>query len=180
MKGNRMTEMPGWRALRPMMLMSVAALIAGCSGNSLSTPFSSGPSSFDITFISAAETWDLDKDSVVTCTEWQQYATTAFTEADGDGDGSLTEQEYPTLIRNDRLFEVANLKYYDKNSDGRVSRDELVLKKNRAFELLDKNNDCKIEHNEKVTVRYEAKPKSTDYSGEAAKTPGASGPGPGR
>ena len=173
MKGNRMTGMPGWRALRPMMLMSVAALIAGCSGNSLSTPFSSGPSSFDITFISAAETWDLDKDSVVTCTEWQQYATTAFTEADGDGDGSLTEQEYPTLIRSDRLFEIANLKYYDKNSDGRVSRDELVLKKNRAFELLDKNNDCKIEHNEKVTVHYSIKEKEKKSSMDPSSIPGS-------
>ncbi|MCH9765045.1 MAG: histidine kinase [Alphaproteobacteria bacterium] len=171
-----MLRLPGWQVLGTGLLALAVAASGGCSSN----PFSSGPSNFDVTFISAAETWDLDKDAVVTCTEWQQYAARAHAEADGNGDGSLTAEEYATMRRNDRLFEVAGLKYFDSNSDGRVSRDEMGRKKNRAFELLDKNNDCKIERNEKVQVRRQVKPKDTDHSGEAAKTPGASGPGPGR
>lgn len=152
-----------------------ASLLAGCGGASvpsLGNPFASGPNTFDVTFISAAETWDLDKDTVVTCTEWQQYATTAFAEADSDGDGSLTDAEFQNMARTDRLFDIANLKYYDRNSDGRVSREELTGKKNRAFELLDKNNDCKLERNEKVQVRYKHKKKDdSDASGESIKGP---------
>lgn len=152
----------------------IAPLLAGCSGGnplSLGNTFQSGPSKFDVTFISAAETWDVNKDNEVTCAEWQQYALSLHGEADGDGDGQLTEPEYLNMARSDRLFHVANLKYYDANSDGRVSRDELTQKKNRAFELLDKNGDCRLERNEKVQVRYKAKPKDTDAAGEAIKGP---------
>ena len=165
--------MPNWQNLSSIGCGLVAIVIGGCSGNPLgaANPFKSGPSQFDVTFISAAETWDLDKDSVVTCAEWQQYALSALTEADGDGDGSLTQAEYTNMARSDRLFDVATLKYYDGNSDGRVSREELTGRKNRAFELLDKNSDCKIERNEKVQVRYKTKQKDTDYSGEGAKDP---------
>ncbi len=173
--------MPKWRILIAAGCGFAIAVAGGCSGNPFGSgnPFNSGPSKFDVTFISAAETWDLDKDAVVTCAEWQQYALSAHTEADGDGDGSLTQPEYVNMARSDRLFDVATLKYYDRNSDGRVSREELTGHKNRAFELLDKNSDCKIERNEKVQVRYKAKKKDTDYSGEAAKNPTGGGPGPG-
>ncbi len=165
--------MPKWWVVSALGCGLAVALMGGCSGNPLGSgnPFKSGPNTFDVTFISAAETWDLDKDAVVTCAEWQQYALTAHTEADGDGDGNLTQPEYANMARNDRLFDIAKLNYYDRNSDGRVSREELTGHKNRAFELLDKNRDCKIERNEKVQVRYKAKPKDTDASGEAAKDP---------
>lgn len=165
--------MPFERMKLTALLTGCALAIGGCSSSpvKLGNPFSSGPSQFDVTFISASETWDLDKDSVVTCQEWQQYALTSHAEADADGDGNLTAAEYANMARTDRLFDVAKLNYYDGNSDGRVSRDELTRKKNRAFELLDKNNDCKIERNEKVQVRYKAKPKDTDASGESIKGP---------
>lgn len=155
-------------------LGALACLLSACSSSNPlggGNPFQSGPSAFDVTFISASETWDLDKDSVVTCAEWQQYALGLHQEADGDGDGQLTEQEYASMARNDRLFHVAKLGYFDANSDGRVSRDELSKKRNRAFEMLDKNNDCKLERDEKVQVRYKQKPKTEDASGESIKGP---------
>lgn len=167
--------MTKWRITTAAGAAVAVSFLAGCSsGNSLGVgnPFQSGPNTLDVTFMSAAETWDLDKDAVVTCAEWQQYALTSHGEADGDGDGQLTAAEFTNMARSDRLFDVAKLGYYDANSDGRVSRDELTRKKNRAFELLDKNNDCKLERNEKVYVRYKAKPKDdSDASGESIKGP---------
>lgn len=165
--------MPARLNLNLMRVVSLTALIAGCSSNPIGSanPFSSGPDTFDVTFISATETWDMDKDSVVTCAEWQQYALSIFKEADGNGDGQLTEAEYANMAKIDRLFHVAKFNYYDLNSNGQISADELVGKKNRAFELLDKNNDCKLERNEKVQVRYKQKPKDEDASGESIKGP---------
>ena len=133
-------------ALGLVGLVSFAA--AGCS---TASPFSSA-SDFDRTFIGAAQTWDLDKNSIVSCDEWKQYVTTALREADSNADGALSPDEYAVMAKSDRLFSVADAKYYDSNGDGRVSLDELTGKQNRAFSLLDKNGDCQIDRTETAQV----------------------------
>jgi EF hand len=135
-------------AARPATAALAALLAAGCSA---STPFSSS-NDFDRTFIGAAQTWDLDKNSVVSCDEWKQYATTSLRESDGNGDGALDSAEFAVMAKSDRLFATADSKYYDGNSDGRVTAEELTGKQNRAFNLLDKNGDCQIDRNETVQV----------------------------
>lgn len=158
-------------AAQPKAFALVACVAAaGCSSAS---PFSSS-NDFDRTFIGAAQTWDLDKNSVVSCDEWKQYATTSLREADGNGDGALSPDEYEVMAKGDRLFSVADIKYYDANSDGRVSADELTGKQNRAFNLLDKNGDCQIDRNETAQVTQVEKKK--DDGGTAA----ASDPSAGR
>ncbi len=146
------------RILKPLEVWSLVALAGVAftgalvgSGCSTSSPFSNS-SDFDRTFIGAAQTWDLDKNSVVTCDEWKQYAITSLREADSNGDGVLDATEFGVMAKNDRLFQLANLSYYDANSDGRVSADEMVGKQNAAFRLLDKNGDCQIDRNESVQV----------------------------
>lgn len=134
----------------------LSLVVAGCSTGS--SPFSSA-SDFDRTFIGAAQTWDLDKNGAVSCDEWKRYAATALHEADANGDGALSADEFAKMARGDRLFDVADLKYYDGNSDGRVTVDELTGKPNRAFALLDKNGDCQIDRNETVQVIQVDKPK---------------------
>ena len=136
---------------------TIALLVAACSASS---PFSSA-NDFDRTFIGAAQTWDLDKNSVVSCDEWKQYAATAMREADGNGDGALTPDEFNVMAKQDRLFSIADAKYYDSNSDGKVTADELTGKQNRAFNLLDKNGDCLIDRNETVQVIHVDKKKDT-------------------
>ena len=42
------------------------------------------------------------------------------------------------------MFETVEFGYYDANGDGKVARTEFVDKPNRAFALLDKNNECKL------------------------------------
>lgn len=143
-----------------LLAAALAAPMVGCgsgSGGGLagmlttSSPFAS-TSNVDRTFIGAAQTWDLDKNASVTCDEWKQYAGSALREADGNGDGALTADEYAVMANTDRLFAIADLKYYDGNSDSKVTVDELSNKQNRAFALLDKNNDCQIDRGETVQV----------------------------
>lgn len=135
-----------------------AALTAGCSSSS--NPFNNA-NELDRTFIGAAQTWDLDKNSVVSCDEWKQYAATSLHDADGNGDGALTQDEFSVMARTDRLFSVADAKYFDGNSDGRITLDELTGKQNRAFNLLDKNNDCQIDRGETAQVIQIEKKKDT-------------------
>ena len=99
-------------------------------------------------FIDAAPTWDLDKDGVVTCEEWKQYAADLFRQADADHDGQLTREEFAGVAEQDRLFVTADFSYFDANADDRVSLAELADKPNPAFVLLDKDNDCRLTNDE--------------------------------
>lgn len=160
---------------RACLLPAVTLLLGACSAAS---PFSSS-SDFDRTFIGAAQTWDLNKDGSVSCDEWKQYAMSSFRESDANGDGTLDQQEFLVMARNDRLFEVANLTYFDANSDGKVTAQELADKPNTAFKLLDKNGDCRIDRNESVQVYNVDKPKEKEYDNSSVKGAGG-GAGGGR
>jgi Ca2+-binding EF-hand superfamily protein len=134
-------------------------LLSACS--TVSNPFANSNDD-DRTFISAAQTWDLNKDGTVTCDEWKQYVMTAVREADANGDGALDSTEWQALVKGDRLFSVATLSYYDSNGDGKATADEIANKPNRAFALLDKNGDCKIDRNETVQTYNVDKPKAKE------------------
>ncbi|MDQ8698618.1 EF-hand domain-containing protein [Hyphomicrobium sp. LHD-15] len=140
--------------------LTSAFAVGGCSTAGVN-PFAKS-NDFDRTFISAAQTWDLDKNGTVTCDEWTQYISTSFREADANGDGALDAEEWKALVKGDRLFEVANLSYYDANGDGRVTLDELTGKPNVAFKLLDRNQDCQIDRTEQVQVRGVDKEKAKE------------------
>lgn len=133
-------------------LALASVLVAGGCSTGGGNPFAKS-NDFDRTFISAAQTWDLDKNGTVTCDEWTQYISASFREADSNGDGALDAEEWKTLVKGDRLFEIANLSYYDANGDGRVTLDEMTGKPNVAFKLLDRNQDCQIDRTEAVQVR---------------------------
>ncbi len=153
---------------RPVVCAFTALAASGCS--SIPSPFTTGSpfsnaSIVDRTFIGAAQTWDLDKNTVVTCDEWKQYATTSFRESDANGDGALTGDEFAHMSKSDRLFDVADLKHFDANGDGKVSLEELSGR-NRAFQLLDKNNDCQIARDESAQVVQVDKTKETGLTPE--------------
>lgn len=126
--------------------VAVAALasslaVAGCASSG--SPFS-GASSTDLLFITAAQTWDLNKDNTVTCSEWKQYTTQYFQEADANRDGVLTADEFRTISAQDKLFETADLSYFDQNHDGKLTLAEFTESPNPAFQRLDRNHDCQI------------------------------------
>jgi Ca2+-binding EF-hand superfamily protein len=150
---------------RTMVAIGLAALVSsGCSSMpsfAPKSPFGSS-STVDQTFVGAAQTWDFDKNGAVTCDEWKNYATTSLRESDSDGNGSLDAAEFGKMAQTDRLFEVANLSYYDGSGDGRVTVEELTGKQNVAFKMLDKNSDCQIDRNETVQIVQRDKPKAAD------------------
>ncbi len=75
------------------------------------------------------------------------------TAADANRDGSLDRTEYAKLISTDRMFQTVEFGYYDANGDGKVERTEFVDKPNRAFALLDKNNQCKLTSDQTAGAR---------------------------
>jgi hypothetical protein len=123
-----------WRSGAGSLLLLV---LAGCSG---------APSlgEVDRVFLSAAGSWDTNRDGVVTCDEWRAYANELFSGADANGDGAVDPIEYSTIVRTDRMFQTVEFRYYDTNGDGKVARAEFVDKPNRAFVLLDKSNSCRL------------------------------------
>lgn len=167
---------PMRRATSLFLVPIVAA--GGCSsfGGGGGNPFANS-NDFDRTFISAAQTWDLNKDNVVTCDEWIQYLGIMFRENDANGDGFLDETEYAAMARSDRLFEVANLAYYDANKDGKVTLEEMTGTQNVAFKLLDKNQDCRIDRTETVQVHDTSRPKPKEVDQSMPR--GGTGPGGG-
>ncbi len=167
---------PVGRTRARLGLVCVGLALAGCSSVPSLTgggsPFS-GTSGVDRTFISAAQTWDFDKDGTVTCDEWKNYAASLLRESDGNGDGALEAAEFQQMAKTDRLFTMADTAYFDANGDGKVSLEEMTGKPNAAFRLLDKNNDCRIDRTESVRVLQVDAPK-------AAPVPDQQVPGTGR
>ncbi len=95
-------------------------------------------------FLSAAGSWDRNRDGVVTCDEWKAYASELFAGADANGDGAVDHTEYARIVSTDRMFQTVEFRYYDVNGDSKIDRAEFVEKPNRAFALLDRENTCQL------------------------------------
>jgi hypothetical protein len=134
-----------------VLLVSAGLLLTACAGQGQL----SGASSVDMAFVRAAPTWDLDRDGVVTCDEWKQYAGQAFSEADSGNKGYLTPEDFAKLATTDHLFEAANFAYFGGGASGRVTRAAFVDKPNPAFRLLDKRKDCRLT-SEELRLAYRA------------------------
>ncbi|CAA2136529.1 EF-hand domain-containing protein [Hyphomicrobium sp. ghe19] len=151
--------------------MSAALALAGCSTASVPTigsinPFGGGNSisEIDRAYLQAAGSWDLNHDNVVTCNEWKSYAEDLFNSADTDHDDSLDATEWNNLTKIDKMFVIADLKYFDQNGDGKVTRQEFVDKPNPAFVLMDKSGTCKLDGSQIASARSKTE---YDVSGKA-------------
>lgn len=140
--------------------ISAAFALGGCSTASLPSvgsinPFGGGNtiSEVDRAYLQAAGSWDMNHDSVVTCDEWKAYAEDLFNGADANHDDFLDATEWQNLTNVDKMFVTADLKYFDANGDGKVSRQEFVDKPNPAFVLMDKGGTCKLDANQIASAR---------------------------
>jgi EF hand len=137
------------------------AALAGCAALGLALAACSntmpsltgGPSESDRVFLMAAGNWDRNKDGVVTCDEWKAYAEELFGIGDVERKGYLTPQDWTRITAIDKMFETVDFKYYDRNGDGKVDRAEFVERKNRAFELADRDSNCQLTSVELTAAR---------------------------
>jgi hypothetical protein len=124
-------------------LVMTLALLSGACSNSMPS-LTGGPSEIDRVFLIAAGNWDRNKDGVVTCDEWKAYAEELFGIGDVERKGYLTPQDWTRITAIDKMFETVDFKYYDRNGDGKVDRAEFVERRNRAFEMADRDNNCQL------------------------------------
>lgn len=149
----------GWFALAGIVVVA-----GGCSGGpKISNPLSSANNN-ELLFVSAAPTWDMNKDNTVSCQEWKQYTAELFQTADGNSDGVLTAEEYEGVIKQDRLFQVATMSFFDSNKDGKLTAQEMADTPNPAFKILDRDKNCEIARNELVHTRQVQNAKKADDS----------------
>lgn len=139
--------------------VAVGLILGGCQSTS---PFASA-SGLELTFIAAAQTWDLNKDNVVTCDEWKQYLATSFAEVDANRDGNLSKEEYAKLAKQDKLFEEADYQFFGGKADGKLTLADMQATPNPAFKRLDKNGDCRLVSEEMVRQHTVGKKDDVDW-----------------
>lgn len=159
------------------MLRAFAITAAVASAVSLAACSTSGPlssigsitgtnkvSETDRVFLMAAGSWDRNRDNVVTCDEWKAYATELFNAADASRDDALDSTEWAEVVKVDRMFETANLSYYDANGDGKVTRAEFVDRQNPVFRLMNAGDTCRLTGDQVAGARSK-----TEYDTSGAK-----------
>ena len=136
------------RIPRSIFALAVVMPLAGCGGSPMSAIGSitgkKSMSETDRVFLMAAGSWDRNRDNNVTCDEWKAYATELFNGADANRDDAIDATEWSRIISVDRMFDTANLSYFDANGDGKVTRAEFVDKENPAFKLMDTAKTCSL------------------------------------
>ena len=136
------------RMTRTVLVLAALLPLGACGTSPMSAigsiTGSKSLSETDRVFLMAAGSWDRNHDNILTCDEWKAYATELFNGADADRDDSLDATEWGNLVKIDRMFETADLRYFDANGDGKVTRAEFVDKQNPAFKLLDTAKTCTL------------------------------------
>lgn len=157
-----------------LIVAAACMAFAGCSGTKLPSvgainPFSSSKSisETDRVFLMAAGSWDRNRDNAVTCDEWKAYATELFNGADANRDETIDAAEWSAIVSVDRLFQTADLSYFDANHDGKAARAEFVDRPNPAFRLLDPTNSCTLSGEQVAGARSKTE---YDVSGKPKET----------
>jgi EF hand len=136
------------RQAKSILIITSLLTLGACSTSPMSAIGSitgtKSVSETDRVFLMAAGSWDRNHDNNVTCDEWKAYATELFNGADANRDDAVDASEWGRIVAVDRMFETANLSYFDANGDGKVTRAEMVERQNPAFKLMDTGKTCSL------------------------------------
>src|SRR5258708_35101617 len=70
--------------------------------------------------------WDSNHDGIYTCAEWKSSLDRQFTLTDRNRDRHLDPSEFTTIRRSGSAFADADLRDFDENQDGKVTRSAYV------------------------------------------------------
>jgi EF hand len=136
------------RTTRTVLVIAALLPLGACATSPMSAIGSitgtKSVSDTDRVFLMAAGSWDRNHDNVVTCDEWKAYATELYNGADANRDDVIDATEWNSIVKIDRMFDTADLRYFDANGDGKVTRAEFIDKQNPAFKLMDTAKSCTL------------------------------------
>jgi Ca2+-binding EF-hand superfamily protein len=142
---------------RFVLFLSFVPILTGCAGTGAPST-----SSAEQSLLGGIASYDQNHDGTVTCDEWRAVAAKLFATADRAASGYLSQADFTTLSGADRTFLAADFRFYDMNKDGKVTRMEFVERPNPAFELIDKNKDCRLDPAELAAARTRTVPPAGD------------------
>ncbi|MCT2401390.1 EF-hand domain-containing protein [Novosphingobium mangrovi (ex Huang et al. 2023)] len=89
---------------------------------------------------------DTNHDGTVSRAELGSYRKSQWQRLDRNGDGYFSQGDLPRFVRDRWNGEkLAGMRAtYDRNKDGRISRDEFISGPTPAFDLADTNNDNRV------------------------------------
>ena len=84
---------------------------------------------------------DSNRDGVISRAEYLDLQAARWPQIDRNGDGYLTEDDFPRFAANRARRQLAEASYLDANGDGRISQSEFVNGPAPVFRNADSNAD---------------------------------------
>lgn len=91
---------------------------------------------------------DANSDGVISRAEYRNAQAARWTEIDRNGDGHLTEDDFPSIAAGRARTRLAKIAHLDANADGRISRDEFLNGTPPVFLQADRNGDSALSRSE--------------------------------
>lgn len=135
---------------RKAALLGAASLVAGAALFAFAVPAIAEKSGMMDRHKAHLEEVDTDKNGKISKAEADAARDRHFTEADANGDGSVSFEEFQVMTEKRRQMKLKHrFERSDKNNDGVLTGDELGGRFADHFERLDKNGDGEISEEER-------------------------------
>ncbi|WP_416914225.1 EF-hand domain-containing protein [Seohaeicola sp.] len=121
------------KMLRTILLFTTVLLAAGPVSAQSAEPIRQVLADFDRI--------DADEDSVISIVEYRDLQIARWPRIDRNGDGYLTDDDFPRFAAARARRLLAEVTDLDANGDGRISRDEFVNGPAPLFRQADRNDD---------------------------------------
>ncbi|MEL6781476.1 MAG: EF-hand domain-containing protein [Pseudomonadota bacterium] len=96
---------------------------------------------------------DIDGDGAISRAEHRNVQVARWPQIDRNGDGYLSEEDFPRFAARRVRTQLAQIAYLDVNSDGRISQDEFVNGPAPLFQHADQNGDGAVTRSEVEAAR---------------------------
>lgn len=91
---------------------------------------------------------DADGDGAISRAEYRSVQAARWPQIDRNGDGYLTEDDFPRAAARRARMQLAEIAYLDTDGDGRISQNEFVDGQPPLFRRADQNGDGALTRSE--------------------------------